>query len=117
MSSQDGLVEKKFEGLQIKPFWRYLGSKLAKIDQNRPTFLDDSKNFRKKIFGSNDSKWSYSKNYDKSEIWRPSNFFLLPGQPGSTLRKFFEIFSKVGFEDLQKIFPFTRSLAQHLEIF
>ena len=39
----------------------------------------------KKKFGSNDSKLSNSKSYhDKSEIWRPSIFFLLPGQPGST---------------------------------
>ena len=59
----------RITGLQIKPFWRKLASKLAKLDQNWPTFMGDPKDFRKKCFGSNVSKWSNSKSYQvKSEI-------------------------------------------------
>ena len=44
------------------------------------------------FFGSEVSKWSNSKSYHvRSEIWRPS-IFLLPGHPGSTLRKIFDFF-------------------------
>ena len=61
-----------------------------KVGKNRPKSVKIYgwfKNFSKKFFfGSNDSKWSNSKSYGKSEIWRPS-IFLLPGQPGSTLGK------------------------------
>ena len=41
---------KKTRGLQIKPFCRYLASKQAKIDQNRPKFMDDPKIFRNFFF-------------------------------------------------------------------
>ena len=82
--------QKKTKGVQIESFWRYLASKEAKIDQNRPKFMDDPKIFRKKFFGSKVSKWSNSKSYHvKSEIWRPSKKFLLAGHPGLTLIKFF----------------------------
>ena len=47
----------------FEPLWRYLGSKLPKIDQNHQNFMDDPKIFRKNFFGSNDSKWSNSKSY------------------------------------------------------
>ena len=50
----------KTRGHHFKPFWRYLGSNMAKIGQNRPKFMDDPKNFRKKIFFVKVSKWSNS---------------------------------------------------------
>ena len=34
----------------FEPFWRYLGSKLPKIDQNHQNFVDDPKIFRKNFF-------------------------------------------------------------------
>ena len=34
----------------FEPFWRYLGSKLPKIDQNRPKFYGWSKKFSKNFF-------------------------------------------------------------------
>ena len=41
----------KTRGHHFKPFWRYLGSNMAKIGQNRPKFMDDPKFFeKKKIF-------------------------------------------------------------------
>jgi len=41
----------KSTGHYFKPFWRYLGSNMAKIGQNRPKFMDDPKIFPKmKIF-------------------------------------------------------------------
>ena len=79
----------KTRSQNFEPCWRCIGSELQKIAQIGQNFMDDPKIFRKKFFGSKVSKWSNSKSYyAKSEIWRPS-----------------------------KIFPFTRSLARHLEIF
>ena len=93
---------KKTRGLHIKPFWRHLGSKFAKIDQNRPKFMDDPKFFEKfflfkKFLNGPIRKVIIVK--VKFEDLR--NFFLLPGQPGSTLRKFLV---KVKFEDLRFFF-------------
>ena len=57
--------------------------------------MDDPKNFRKKFFGLNASKWSNSKSYHvKSEIWRPSKNFPLLGHQSWRLRKFSKFFEK-----------------------
>ena len=79
----------------LKPIWRYYASNSQKSTKNRPKFMDDLKNFLKKFFGFNASKWSNSKSYHvKSEIWRPSKNIPLLGHQSWRLRKFSKFFEK-----------------------
>ena len=71
--------------------------------------------FEKNFFAQKVSKWSNSKSYHvKSEIWRPSKFFLLPGHPGSTLRNFFEKFFEKKNSD-QKVSKWSNSKSYHVK--
>ena len=96
----------KTRGLQIKPFQRKLASKLAKIDQNRPKFMDDPKIFRKFFFSFLESTYFNScKNAIKN--FRPLlPFMMVKKFRNGPIRKV--VIIKMKFEDL-RIFFTTRS--------
>ena len=97
----------------IEPFWRFVGSKLAKIDQNRPKFMDDPKIFRKFFLAQTILNGPIRKvimvkvNFEDLRI-----FFTIPGQPGSSLGKFFKFFFRKKFFP-QKVSKWSNSKSYH----